>query len=100
MIVLRVRSAVSAARSTSRIRLSALASCSRPLKMLRIAEMLPDDVIAELYEDPAYPGYTFMELRLAGYQAAPAPDQDAEYGEPIQPGAYNPDDLWASGTGY
>ncbi len=34
-------------------------------EMLRIAELLPDDVIAELYEDPAYPGCTFMELRLA-----------------------------------
>jgi len=34
-------------------------------EMLRIAELLPDDVIAELYEDPAYPGCTFMEIRLA-----------------------------------
>ena len=34
-------------------------------EMLRIAELLPEDVIAELYEDPAYPGCTFMELRLA-----------------------------------
>ena len=34
-------------------------------EMLKIAEMLPDDVIAELYEDPAYPGCTFMELHLA-----------------------------------
>jgi hypothetical protein len=33
-------------------------------EMLKIAELLPHDVIAELYEDPAYPGYTFMELRL------------------------------------
>ena len=33
-------------------------------EMLRIAELLPDDVIAELYEDPYYPGLTFMELRL------------------------------------
>ena len=33
-------------------------------EMLKIAEMLPHDVIAELYEDPAYPGYTFMEVRL------------------------------------
>ena len=33
-------------------------------EMLRVAEMLPDDVIAELYEDPDYPGCTFMELRL------------------------------------
>jgi len=34
-------------------------------EMLRIAEILPDDIIAELYEDPAYPGCTFMELSLA-----------------------------------
>ena len=34
-------------------------------EMLRIAELLPEDIIAELYEDPAYPGCTFMELRLA-----------------------------------
>ena len=33
-------------------------------EMLRVAEMLPDDVIAELYEDPYYPGLTFMELRF------------------------------------
>jgi hypothetical protein len=33
-------------------------------EMLRIAELLPDDVIAELYEDPYYPGLTFMELRF------------------------------------
>ncbi|HLE38145.1 MAG TPA: hypothetical protein VJA44_00630 [Acidimicrobiia bacterium] len=33
-------------------------------EMLKIAGMLPDDVIAELYEDPSYPGMTFMELRL------------------------------------
>lgn len=33
-------------------------------EMLKIAELLPDDVIAELYEDPSYPGHTFMELRL------------------------------------
>lgn len=32
-------------------------------EMLRIAGLLPSDVIAELYEDPAYPGYTFMEVR-------------------------------------
>ena len=33
-------------------------------EMLRIAELMPDDVIAELYEDLAYPGVTFMELRF------------------------------------
>lgn len=33
-------------------------------EMLKIAEQLPDDVVAELYENPAYPGMTFMELRL------------------------------------
>lgn len=32
-------------------------------EMLRIAQLLPSDVVAELYEDPAYPGYTFMEVR-------------------------------------
>ncbi len=39
-------------------------------EMLRIAELLPDDIIAELYEDPAYPGCTFMELRLAEARVA------------------------------
>lgn len=33
-------------------------------EMLRVAELLPQDVIAELFEDPDYPGCTFMELRL------------------------------------
>ena len=33
-------------------------------EMLRVAELMPEDVIAELYEDPNYPGCTFMELRL------------------------------------
>ncbi len=33
-------------------------------EMLKIAALLPEDVIAELYEDPAFPGQTFMELRL------------------------------------
>jgi hypothetical protein len=33
-------------------------------EMLRVAELMPEDVIAELYEDPDYPGCTFMELRL------------------------------------
>ncbi len=34
-------------------------------EMLKIAELMPDDVITELYEDLAYPGLTFMELRFA-----------------------------------
>ncbi|MFH1104786.1 MAG: hypothetical protein V1757_07565 [Actinomycetota bacterium] len=34
-------------------------------EMLRIAELMPDDVVAELHEDPFYPGMTFMELRFA-----------------------------------
>jgi hypothetical protein len=33
-------------------------------EMLRVAALLPDDVVAELYEDPWHPGYTFMEVRL------------------------------------
>ena len=33
-------------------------------EMLRVAELLPDDVMAELYEDPYYPGLTFMEVRF------------------------------------
>lgn len=32
-------------------------------EMLQIAALLPTDVIAELYEDASYPGYTFLELR-------------------------------------
>jgi hypothetical protein len=68
-------------------------------EMLKIAEMLPEDIVAELYEDPSYPGYTFMELRLAGYETVP--DGSDQFGEPIQPGQYEPeDDYWASGTGY
>lgn len=39
-------------------------------EMLKIAALLPDDVVAELYENPAYPGMTFMELRLAPEGAA------------------------------
>jgi hypothetical protein len=45
-------------------------------EMLRVAELLPDDVIAELYEDPNYPGCTFMELRLA---PAPAMFDQAQF---------------------
>jgi hypothetical protein len=75
-------------------------------EMLRIAEMLPDDVIAELYEDPAYPGYTFMELRLAdsGYADQGYPDQ--AYGTYDETATYDDGrgyaagDQWASGTGY
>ncbi len=33
-------------------------------EMLKIASLLPDDVVAELYEDPSYPGMTFMDVRL------------------------------------
>jgi len=58
-------------------------------EMLRIAELLPDDVIAELYEDPAYPGCTFMELRLAN-----APGL---YSEPQMPVAYPETDARAWG---
>jgi len=39
-------------------------------EMLRIAEILPDDIIAELYEDPAFPGCTFMELSLGSVPVA------------------------------
>jgi hypothetical protein len=63
-----------------------------------IAEMLPDDVIAELYEDPAYPGYTFMELRLAqGAAGFNEPGFKVVYPEQE---TYPSDDAWASGTGY
>lgn len=51
-------------------------------EMLRIAELLPDDVIAELYEDPAYPGCTFMEIRLAHVGVAyDSPDPQVVYPE-------------------
>jgi hypothetical protein len=33
--------------------------------MLKVAEFLPSDVIAEIYEDPRRPGRTCMELYLA-----------------------------------
>lgn len=39
-------------------------------EMLKIAALLPDDVVAELYENPAYPGMTFMELHLVPEAAA------------------------------
>jgi len=58
-------------------------------EMLRIAELLPDDVIAELYEDPAYPGCTFMELRLANAPGA--------YTEPPLPAVYPETDARAWG---
>lgn len=45
-------------------------------EMVRIAQMLPEDIVAELYEDPAYPGCTFMELRLA---AAPGRYEQASF---------------------
>jgi len=54
-------------------------------EMLRIARLMPDDVVAELYEDVSYPGYTFMELRLlpapidfGGTVASPAERQGRE----------------------
>ncbi len=56
-------------------------------EMLRIAELLPDDVMAELYEDPAYPGCTFMELRLANATGL--------YTEPQMPVAYPETDAQA-----
>jgi hypothetical protein len=59
------------------------------VEMLRIAELLPDDVIAELYEDPAYPGCTFMELRLANAPGV--------YSEPQLPLAYPETDARAWG---
>jgi hypothetical protein len=34
-------------------------------EMLKVAEFLPSDVIAEIYEDPRRPGRTCMELYLA-----------------------------------
>jgi hypothetical protein len=58
-------------------------------EMLRIAELLPDDVIAELYEDPAYPGCTFMELRLANAPGV--------YTEPQMPVEYPQTDARAWG---
>ena len=58
-------------------------------EMLRIAELLPNDVIAELYEDPAYPGCTFMELRLANAPGI--------YTEPQLPIAYPQTDARAWG---
>ena len=68
------------------------------VEMLKIAEMLPDDVIAELYEDPSYPGYTFMELRLApGATGFDEPGFKVVYPEEE---TYPGDDAWASGTGY
>ena len=39
-------------------------------EMLKVAHLLPSDVVAEIYEDPRYPGRTYLELYLA-----PAPPQ-------------------------
>ncbi len=62
--------------------------------MLRIAELFPDDVIAELYEDPNYPGCTFMELWLV---AAPVAAIDS-LSNVVYPEDYS--HQWASGNGY
>jgi hypothetical protein len=39
-------------------------------EMLKVARLLPPDVVAEIYEDPRYPGRTYLELYLA-----PAPPE-------------------------
>jgi hypothetical protein len=39
-------------------------------EMLKVAEMLPRDIMAEIFEDPNQPGTVYLELRLA-----PAPIQ-------------------------
>lgn len=44
-------------------------------EMLKVASMLPEDVIVELYEDSAHPGYTFMDARLISYEATVPDDQ-------------------------
>lgn len=33
-------------------------------EMLKIAALLPHDVVSEIFEDLAYPGLTFMEVRF------------------------------------
>jgi len=39
-------------------------------EMLKVAEMLPNDIMAEIFEDPSDPGTVYLELQLA-----PAPIQ-------------------------
>jgi hypothetical protein len=34
-------------------------------EMLKVAGLLPSDILAELYEDPRFPGRTYLELRHA-----------------------------------
>jgi hypothetical protein len=50
-------------------------------EMLKVAVLMPDDVIAELYEDPYYPGYTFMELRHVSGWAGEEPPVRVIYPE-------------------
>ena len=41
-------------------------------EMLKVAEMLPNDVDVEIFEDSRYPGRTYLEVRV--HQTLPAPD--------------------------
>jgi hypothetical protein len=41
-------------------------------EMLKVAEMIPDDIDVEIFEDSRYPGRTYLEVRLR--QPLPAPD--------------------------
>jgi len=41
-------------------------------EMLKVAEILPDDIDIEIFEDSRYPGRTYLEVRTR--QQAPAPE--------------------------
>ena len=41
-------------------------------EMLKVAEVLPDDIDVEIFEDSRYPGRTYLEVRI--HQQMPAPE--------------------------
>jgi hypothetical protein len=42
-------------------------------EMLKVAEMLPEDIDVEIFEDSRYPGRTYLEVRLRQQLPAPEP---------------------------
>ena len=43
-------------------------------EMLKVAEILPEDIDVEIFEDSRYPGRTYLEVRLHQQQQLPAPE--------------------------
>lgn len=42
-------------------------------EMLKVAEILPNDIEVEIFEDSRYPGRTYLEVRVRQQMAAPPP---------------------------